>query len=140
MQHVKPVIGMAFQAVEDELRDIFLLALFQEATYQIPGRATTGLPVKQAGSALPKPTQTSEANWTASCVITGHLIVALGRTAEFRSGDHAPLMGEGREDIQQRHIKAAETDLREARGAESKTDSQRMGRIQRTGAWLSMLP
>ena len=33
----------------------------------------------------------------ASCVITGHLVAALLRTDEFRSGDHALLMGKGEE-------------------------------------------
>ena len=49
MQHVTPVIGMTFQAVEDELRGTLLPALFQGDTSQILGRAITGLPVKQAG-------------------------------------------------------------------------------------------
>ena len=57
---------MSFQAVEDELRDTFLPALFQGGTYPIPGRAITGLPFKQAGIALPNPTQNMGANWTAS--------------------------------------------------------------------------
>ena len=85
--------------VEDALQEIFLQDFFQGATDQIPGRAITGLPVKQARIALPNPTWTAEEIWTASCVITGHLIVALRRTAESRSGNHALLMGEGREEI-----------------------------------------
>ena len=67
---------------------------------QIPGRAITGLPVKQAGIALPNPTQTSGLNWTSSCVLTGHIIATLHGEVEFRSGDHSLLMGEFREDIQ----------------------------------------
>ena len=37
------------------------------------------MPVKQAGMALPDPTQTAPANWQASCVITGHLVKGLAR-------------------------------------------------------------
>ena len=37
----------------DTLWDIFLPDLFKEDTAQIPGRAITGLPVKQAGITLP---------------------------------------------------------------------------------------
>ena len=48
-------------------------------------------------------------------------------------------MGEGRKDICRRHAEAAETALGEARFATSKTDAQRMGKIQRTGVWLSVL-
>ena len=131
---------MAFQVAEDALRDIFLLALFQGATAQIPRRAITGLPVKQPGIALPKPTQTEGENWTASCVITGHLVLALRGTVEFRSSDHALLMWEGREEIRQRHAEGSETALREAWDTASNLDARRLGRIKRTGAWMSVLP
>ena len=45
VQRVTPYIWMDFQVVEDVLRDIFLPALFQGGTAQIPGREITGLPV-----------------------------------------------------------------------------------------------
>ena len=72
--------------------DVFLLSLFQGAMAQI-----TVLPVKQARIALPNPTRTAGANWKVSCLITGHLISAHRGTAEFRSGKHTIMMGEGRE-------------------------------------------
>ena len=81
MQRVIPYIGISFQVLEDALQDLFIPALFQGAPSQIPGRSITGLPVKQAGIALPDPTWTAGANWTASCVITGHLVAALRGTA-----------------------------------------------------------
>ena len=81
------------------MQEIFLQDFFQGATDQIRGRAITGLLVKQARIALPNPTRTAEEIWTASCDITGNLIVALCRTTESRSGEHALLMGEGREEI-----------------------------------------
>ena len=84
---------------------------------QIPGRAITGLTVKQSGIALSDPTWTVGGNWTASCVIPGHLVAALHGTAEFRSGNHALLMGKGREDIRRRHAEEAETALGEVRDA-----------------------
>ena len=58
VQHLTQDIGMAFQAVEDELWYTFLPSLFQGSTSQIPGSAITGLPVKQAGIDLPDPTRT----------------------------------------------------------------------------------
>ena len=70
--------------------------------------AITDLTVKQSGIALPDPTQTAGANWTASCVITGNLVAAL-------------------------------CEVYKARAVASKTDAQHMGRIQRTGAWLSVI-
>ena len=81
---------------------------------QIPGRAITGLPVKQARIALPDPTWTAGENWTVSYVITWHLIAALRRMAEFRLGNHALLRGEGREKIRWRHSDEEETALGEA--------------------------
>ena len=53
----------------------------------------------------------------------GDLITALRRTAKFISVNHALLIGEGREDIQQRHAEAAENALGEARAAISKPDT-----------------
>ena len=58
MQRVTLDIGTAFHPVEKKLRNALLPALFKGDIYQIPGRAVTGLPVKQAGIALPDPTQT----------------------------------------------------------------------------------
>ena len=55
--------------------------------------------VKKAGITLPNPTQIAGANWEAPCVITGYLIAALCRMAEFRLWDNAVLMGDIREEI-----------------------------------------
>ena len=138
MQCVTPDIGMAFQVVEDALQYIFLPDLFQGSTEQIPGREINSIPVKQAGISLPNPTQTAVENWTASCVIMGHLVAALQGTAEFRSGNHAPLVGEEREEIQHRHTEEADNALGEAWDAASKLDARRLGRIQRAGEWMSV--
>ena len=83
--------------VENALRGTFLLSLFQVVTAQIPGREITCLPIKQARIALPVPSWTVGVNWKASCVIRGHLVVALRGTADLSSGDHALLMREGRD-------------------------------------------
>ena len=72
VQNVTSGIGMAFQPVDDKLQETFLPALFRGATSQIPERAITGRPVKQAEIALTDPSQTDGANWTSSYVITGH--------------------------------------------------------------------
>ena len=96
VQYVTLDTGMAFQVVEDELRDNFLPSLFQGSTYQIPGRAITFIPIKQADIALPNLTRTAGANWTMSYTITGNLVPELYGTDEFRSGNHVLLMGEER--------------------------------------------
>ena len=99
VQHVTSGIGMAFQPVEDELRYTFFSDLFQKATSQIPRRVITVMPFKQTEMELPNPTQTTGDNLTASFFIIGHLFAALRGRSEFRSGYHALLMGEGREEI-----------------------------------------
>ena len=70
MQRVTPGISNAFGPVEEEIAKAFLPALFEGVGGGAPGRKITRLPVKQAGMALPDPTQTAPANWQASCVIT----------------------------------------------------------------------
>ena len=44
-------------------------------------------------------------------------------TAEFRSGDHALLIGEGREEIQSQHAESAKTALVEALATVSNLDA-----------------
>ena len=57
--------------------EAFVLALFEGLGDGAPERGVTRLSVKQAGLALPDPTQTDPEKWAASCVITGHLVAAL---------------------------------------------------------------
>ena len=45
--------------------------------------------MKQAGLSLPDPVQTAPENWIASCVITGHLVVALRGQMVLRTADHS---------------------------------------------------
>ena len=140
MQLITLDMGTMFQPVDNELRNAFLPSLFKRASSQILRIAVTGLPVNQAGIALPDPTQTVKDNWTASCVITGHLVAALRGTAEFWLGYHDLLIGEVRDEIRQRHAEDTETALGEAQAVASTEDARRMGQIMRTGAWLSVLP
>ena len=84
-----PGIGDAFVLVEDALQETFLPALFQGLVEGTPGREVTRLPVKQALLALPYLTKTSSENWTASCVITGHLVAALRVQEEFQTVYHS---------------------------------------------------
>ena len=58
-----------------------------------PGQAITSLPAKQARISLPNPICATGENWTATYVITRHLVAELYGTAEFRLGNNALLMG-----------------------------------------------
>ena len=103
VRHVTLEIGMAFHPIRDALREVFVRVIFKEATSQITGILVTGLPVKKSDIDLPDPTQTAGPKWMASCVITGHLLADIQRTVEFRSGDRALLMEEGRDEIRWKH-------------------------------------
>ena len=88
MQRVTPGVGDAFGPVEVALKEIFVSELFQGLLEGVPERGVTRLPVKQVVLALPDPSQTAPENWTASCVITGHLVAALRGQVEFQTADH----------------------------------------------------
>ena len=77
MQRVTPGGGGSFGPVEKALKETFVPALFEGLQEEVPERGVTRLPVKQVGLDLPDPSQTAPKNWTASCVITGHLVAAL---------------------------------------------------------------
>ena len=72
-----PGVGDAFGPVQEALEEIFMPALYKGLREGVPERGINRLPVKQAGLALPEPTQTAPENWTASCVIIGYLVAAL---------------------------------------------------------------
>ena len=59
VQQVTPGISNAFGPVEEEIAKAFLPALFEGVGDGAPGREITCLPVKQAGMALPDPTETA---------------------------------------------------------------------------------
>ena len=71
-------------------------ALFEGLGEGVPERGVTRLPLKQAGLALPDPSQTAPEIRTASCVITRHLVAALRGKAKFRTADHLACLREGR--------------------------------------------
>ena len=63
MQRVTLGIGYSFGPVEEEIATAFIPELFKGMGDGEPWRATTLLPVKQAGLALPDPMWTAPDNW-----------------------------------------------------------------------------
>ena len=108
MQQVTPGVGDAFGPVETVLKETLVLDMFEVLGEGVPERGVTGLPVKQVGLALPDPSQTASENWTASCVITGHLVAALRGQVEFRTADHSACLREGRTTVGRRGQRWAE--------------------------------
>ena len=104
-------MGAAFGPVEEALREVFVPALFRGLTEGLPTRENTRLPVKQAGLAIPDPVKTAPENWTASCVITGHLVAALRDQAAFRTVDHTACLRGGRLAVRHRGEQRVEAAL-----------------------------
>ena len=70
--------------------------------------------VKQAGMALPYPTKTDTENWTASCVITVHLVVEIWGRKEFKTADHTTILPKGRRGcVSRRNVEQLEAALEE---------------------------
>ena len=59
MQQVTPGVGDSFEPVEKALKETFVPALFEGLCEGVLERGVTRLPVKQAGLALPDPSQTA---------------------------------------------------------------------------------
>ena len=95
VQRVTPGVGESFGPVEKALREIFVPSFFKGLREGVPEREIIRLPVKQAGLALPDPIQTAPENWTASCLITGHLVTVLRGQVGFRTADHSACLREG---------------------------------------------
>ena len=140
MQRVTHGVGAAFSPVEEALREIFLTALFQGLTERLPTRANTRLPVKQAGMAIPDPVQTAPENWTASCVITGHLVADLRGQVAFPTADHTACLRGGRLAVPRRGEQRAEAALTAAVEGGPVQQARHMQRTAKTGAWLTVLP
>ena len=99
MQQVTPGIGDTLGLVEKALRETSVPALFKGMGEGVPEKGFTRLPVKQAGLALPDPSQTDPENWTASCVITVRLVAELRGQVEFETADHSACLREGRTEV-----------------------------------------
>ena len=127
MQRVTPGIGDAISPLETALKETFIPALFEGLDGGVPEQGVTRLPVKQAGLALPDPSHTAPENWTASCVISGHLVAALRGQVEFRTEDHSACLREGQTAVWQIGQRQAEEALTDALAPVECDESQRPG-------------
>ena len=111
VQRVTPGVGEAFGPVEEALREIFFPAHFIVLTEGLMECDNTCLLVNQVDLALPDPVQTAPENWTAFCVITGHLVAALRGQVVFRTSDHSACLRGRRLAVRRRGEKRAEEAL-----------------------------
>ena len=136
VQRVTPGVGDSFGYVETALKETFVLALFEGLREGVPERGVTRLPVKQVGLDLLGPSQMAPENWTASCVITGHLVAALRGQVEFRTADHLACLREGWTAVRRRGQQRAEEALMDALEGAPVLHARRLRRATNTGAWL----
>ena len=111
VERVTPGVGAAFGPVEVALREVFVMALFRGLTEGMPTRENTRLLFKQSGLAIPDPVKTAPENWTASCVITGHLVADLRGQDVFRTDDHTACLRGGRLAVRHQGEQRAEATL-----------------------------
>ena len=114
--------------------------LFERLGEGAPGRGVTRLPAKQAGLSLPDPTLTAPENWTASCVITGHLVAALRGQVEFRTADHSAFIREGRTSVRKRNAQQADEALAATISGAPVQGARQLIRAKNTGAWMTAQP
>ena len=141
VQRVTPGIGAAFAAIEASIRDRFLPALFGEEKAADPTvRTLASLPVKATGLALPDPTTSSAANYTASTVCCTHLVQMLRGHTPFRNADHVMVMCCAKQELRA-VCNTADKQVLAAELAKLDPKTCRMvERARETGSWLSVTP
>ena len=133
MQRITPGVGAYFALVEEALREVLLPALLWGLTEGLPRRENTRLPVKQAGLAIPDPLLTAPENWTASCIIKGHLVLALRGQTIIRTADHTACLRGRRLAVRHRGVQWAEAALTAALEGSLVQKSCHCDRQQRPG-------
>ena len=96
--------------------------------------------MKQAKLALLYPTLTAPENWTASCVIIGHLVAVLRGQVEFQTADHLACLQKGRTAVWKRISQQAEEALVATIAETPVQGTCRLRRATKTGAWLTVQP
>ena len=89
---------------------------------------------------LPDPTKTASENWTASYVITGHLVAVLRGQVEFRTADHSACLREGRTAVRRRGQIRVEEALKAALEGALVLHARRLQRATKTKAWIIVQP
>ena len=89
---------------------------------------------------LPDPSQTAREIWTASYVITGHLVAVFRVQLEFQTADHLSCLQEGRKAVRRRRQIRAEEALTAALEEALVLHTRRLQRAVKTGAWLTVQP
>ena len=99
----------------------------------MPNWKILGFLVNHAGLVILDPNLTPQGNWTASYVVTRHLITALRGHVKFLSGDHAQILTNSRAEIRRRKGQDAEESLSAAVGGISLMEGCPIRHRRKTG-------
>ena len=99
VQHFTQGIGGYLQPLLDYLYRDFLLDVLFGAKQHMSGWYVTQIPAKHAGLELPDPTLSTPDNWTASLIISIHLVEAFQGLMESQYGDTVIILKDNRADI-----------------------------------------
>ena len=140
MQRVTLGIDDPFGTVEKALWETFVSELFEGLGEGEPERGVTRLTVKQAGLALLDPTLIAPENWTASYVITGHLVASLRGQVEFRTADHLACCRESWAAVWRWNQQRADEAMATTIARSPVQGARQLRRVTNTGAWLTVQP
>ena len=90
--------------------------------------------------ALPDLKKAAPKNWTASCVITGHLVSELMVQEEFRTIDHSAHLQEGRTATLKWSVLLEEEDLAETLAGAPSQGAHLLRWEMKTGSWMTVQP
>ena len=79
-------------------------------------------------------------NWTASCIITGHLAASLRGQQEFQMANHSPYLQEGRAEVHKRSVVQAGEAWTETLAGSPVQDTCRLRQAMKTGSCLTVQP
>ena len=96
--------------------------------------------MKKAVLDLPDTAKTAPENWTASCVITGHLVVALRGQEEFRMEDHSTCLREWATEVRKWSGLKLEEALAKTLARDPVQGTRRLRQATKTRVWMMVQP
>ena len=140
MQCATQELGEDFEPAEKAIQGALLTDIFHGSEVTMSGWTITVLPVKNSGIAILKTTQTAQGSWTASGMVTGHLVAALWGCAEFQYGSHIQLLRDSRTEIRREKFHDSGEAPMKVTGRITLTDAHHLLRGQKIGVYLSFTP
>ena len=141
VQRVVPNIGTLFSNLETSITKSFFCQLFGE---EIPSqyRSWVSVPIKQGGTAIPKPMEMADLNYLASSCECSHLLDSLKGKETFDPVYHSKTLKEVRVEIRKKKTERSEILLGTIKRSIEKKGARRLDYLKEkgTGTWLAATP